>query len=327
MDFPAEPLNVVETSNFREVLKQFDGEGNIINRQTTRFHIDCEICQQFQLLILDETHVGQPVADTHETYAVLPRCGHAFGYDCIKKWISISSESGPRGSTCPACRTPIGCRRCGDDHLPPYAYGNGWTRQEDDIAVRIWWQEDDIEAIRKTLREEEDLCEECLFSDEQSARSSSPDSDASEISPGTYEWDLLYDFREGIVTSHDDRDAPVTVDDDDGDAPGTVDDDYYDNANVGIGFWRRHEAQAAGRLAEDAMSDTAITAERIDLVDPIIGRRIHAAMDRLYRRAMTAMTTSVGRQASQQVQVQQDMPLPPGADDAGTDGDEDGSSE
>ncbi|KAI1492766.1 hypothetical protein F5X96DRAFT_624787 [Biscogniauxia mediterranea] len=40
----------------------------------------------------------------HESYVVLPRCGHAFGAWCLNRYFSTQRTI---TSTCPSCRKPI----------------------------------------------------------------------------------------------------------------------------------------------------------------------------------------------------------------------------
>ncbi|KAI1205394.1 uncharacterized protein F4807DRAFT_471073 [Annulohypoxylon truncatum] len=93
-------IDTVDTSNFIEVLRYFDEDGNIAN-PNTRFDIQCGICREKNLALLNPAF-DKRSRETHETYAVLPNCGHAFGYVCLSSW--IFSNSVP---TCPTCRKRI----------------------------------------------------------------------------------------------------------------------------------------------------------------------------------------------------------------------------
>ncbi|KAI2604679.1 hypothetical protein GGR54DRAFT_652971 [Hypoxylon sp. NC1633] len=90
----------IETNNIHQVLEQFDEDGHIIN-QDTSFQIRCEICKERNLAILN-SKVDKRSVDTHEYYAVLPGCGHIFGYTCVYTWILRAGEP-----TCPYCRTTV----------------------------------------------------------------------------------------------------------------------------------------------------------------------------------------------------------------------------
>ncbi|KAI1465441.1 uncharacterized protein F4812DRAFT_123439 [Daldinia caldariorum] len=94
---------VVETSYSPEVLTNFDEHGHLIN-PATRFSMQCNICHVVNLSFVNHA-VDKKSAATHEPFVVLPRCGHAFGYECILGWVwpSINKEN-PK---CPSCRKEI----------------------------------------------------------------------------------------------------------------------------------------------------------------------------------------------------------------------------
>lgn len=96
----SQDIKIVETANFSEVVKHFDENGKIID-ENTRFKIECSICRD-KILALTNPKFDQRSESTHETYAVLHQCGHAFGYRCLRGW--MNSQHTP---TCPICRQRI----------------------------------------------------------------------------------------------------------------------------------------------------------------------------------------------------------------------------
>ncbi|KAI1345908.1 hypothetical protein F5Y01DRAFT_320310 [Xylaria sp. FL0043] len=78
---PAE--SIVETNNFHEVLQHFNDACELVDK-TTRFTIECQICQCRNLAVTNPES-ETPAEDTHENYIVLPYCGHAFGSHCLQK--------------------------------------------------------------------------------------------------------------------------------------------------------------------------------------------------------------------------------------------------
>ncbi|KAI1399206.1 hypothetical protein F4819DRAFT_428299 [Hypoxylon fuscum] len=93
-------VTTVETNNFNRVLEHFDEGGQIISPDSTRFDIDCPICLERKLFLLN-TNFDQGSPETHESYTVLPKCGHAFGYHCLSSWLGSDND------TCPTCRTKV----------------------------------------------------------------------------------------------------------------------------------------------------------------------------------------------------------------------------
>ncbi|KAI6088162.1 hypothetical protein F4821DRAFT_258332 [Hypoxylon rubiginosum] len=94
------------TSNhFKHILEAFDEEGHLINPET-RFHITCPICDEKDLAILNSGFYKRS-RTTHESYAVLPRCQHAFGHTCLSNWIMRNINTNGQPPLCPSCRTPI----------------------------------------------------------------------------------------------------------------------------------------------------------------------------------------------------------------------------
>ncbi|KAI0975471.1 hypothetical protein F4678DRAFT_485113 [Xylaria arbuscula] len=104
---------IVDTNNFHRVILHFDKVGDLAD-QNSRFAIPCTICDSKDLAIAN-VHLDEVSEDSHERYAVLPRCGHAFGSECVLQWININRERGTR-PTCPTCRSLILCWK---GHLPP----------------------------------------------------------------------------------------------------------------------------------------------------------------------------------------------------------------
>ncbi|KAI0814555.1 hypothetical protein GGR55DRAFT_437384 [Xylaria sp. FL0064] len=104
---PAE--SVVETNNFHEVLQHFNDACELVDK-TTRFAIECQICQCRNLAVTNPES-ETPAEDRYENYIVLPYCGHAFGSHCLQKWIKYQKAQTQANPTCPSCRAHIGCER------------------------------------------------------------------------------------------------------------------------------------------------------------------------------------------------------------------------
>ncbi|KAI1132697.1 hypothetical protein F5Y10DRAFT_292397 [Nemania abortiva] len=100
----SEPALTIETSNFRQVLLQFDDDGNFIGNKNTRFSIPCDICRS------ENIGPGNPLLDEPETvpYTVL-RCGHAFGQQCLSEWYAAQEDRSDL--KCPTCRASVYCQR------------------------------------------------------------------------------------------------------------------------------------------------------------------------------------------------------------------------
>ncbi|KAI1408984.1 hypothetical protein F5Y13DRAFT_203971 [Hypoxylon sp. FL1857] len=98
-----EQVTTVTTSNFLQVLEHFDQEGHIIN-ENTRFDIQCNVCYGKNLAVINPIF-DKKSRDTHESYAVLPMCGHAFGYTCLFNW--LKRDFNLDNPTCPICRQPV----------------------------------------------------------------------------------------------------------------------------------------------------------------------------------------------------------------------------
>ncbi|KAI8949432.1 hypothetical protein F4801DRAFT_580395 [Xylaria longipes] len=94
---------IVETNNFHQVLEHFNSAGGLKHKET-RLEIECQICLSKNLALVN-LEQEKPVSDTHEQYVILPRCGHAFGHQCLNYWIESQSDW-PR---CPTCREFVYC--------------------------------------------------------------------------------------------------------------------------------------------------------------------------------------------------------------------------
>ncbi|KAI3324783.1 hypothetical protein HD806DRAFT_534245 [Xylariaceae sp. AK1471] len=118
-----EPIVVVETSNFHEVLRHFTMRGNFKDEKRTRLSILCMICLAKNLAIINPGFDKSVNCSTHEFYTVL-RCGHAFGFTCLNKWfVSQSLEN----LKCPICRAAVNCKR---EHLVPLKIRGGTEDME-----------------------------------------------------------------------------------------------------------------------------------------------------------------------------------------------------
>ncbi|KAI0473695.1 hypothetical protein GGR56DRAFT_648618 [Xylariaceae sp. FL0804] len=138
----------VDTNNFNHVLAFFDDEGCLADLARTHISIDCQICLHRKLAVANPQLVPTlDDPDRYETYAVLPRCGHAVGYACLNMWIDTQRRHYRRPPSCPTCRVRIYCDATHRDLLP--LYGSGGRGQ----AVEIM-------AIRRALRQRAE-CEHC----------------------------------------------------------------------------------------------------------------------------------------------------------------------
>ncbi|OTA99409.1 hypothetical protein M426DRAFT_16487 [Hypoxylon sp. CI-4A] len=95
-----ESVPVIDSNNFRQVLQYFDRNGECIN-SNIRFRIPCAICNTKDISLVN-SKFDKISRETHEPYAVLPRCGHAFGYTCLYTWLSNSINL--EMPKCPSCR-------------------------------------------------------------------------------------------------------------------------------------------------------------------------------------------------------------------------------
>lgn len=110
---PDAQVGPVDTNNFNQVLEHFDGEGHII-WPNMRFNIACDICHEKNLALTNPS-LDPRSRETHESYAALPVCGHAFGYTCLlQHMLKDLHLSNP---PCPACSTRIFAR------VPPRVRG------------------------------------------------------------------------------------------------------------------------------------------------------------------------------------------------------------
>lgn len=101
---PNEDTITLTSNNFQRILDEFDEQGHIINSET-RFQITCPICDEKELAILNGKFDKKSRA-SHESYAVLPHCQHAFGHTCVFSWIMSNINDGET-PLCPSCRAPI----------------------------------------------------------------------------------------------------------------------------------------------------------------------------------------------------------------------------
>ncbi|KAI1131774.1 hypothetical protein F5Y10DRAFT_285701 [Nemania abortiva] len=152
-----QPINtatgvIVETNNFHQVIQHFNDAGELTN-MNTRFSIDCQICM-CKNLALTNTLVDVPTNELHEKYAVLPRCGHAFGFQCLGQWIKTQKTQHNFNLKCPSCRSPIACEKRHSAPLKLYGPTRGSTS---DCMEK---QRKDIAAIRATLLDPS--CTRCL---------------------------------------------------------------------------------------------------------------------------------------------------------------------
>ncbi|KAI1739235.1 hypothetical protein F4680DRAFT_449338 [Xylaria scruposa] len=140
----AETIVTVETNDFRRVLDHFDGDGNLIDEARTLLSIPCPICYENDLSLINP-HCEGPPDTTHEPYAVLMRCGHAFGYKCISHWFLVRRLNVLR---CPLCRESVYCER---QHTAPLEMYGGTTDMD--------LQRQQIKKIRELLTNP--ICEGC----------------------------------------------------------------------------------------------------------------------------------------------------------------------
>ncbi|KAI1378702.1 hypothetical protein F4677DRAFT_411717 [Hypoxylon crocopeplum] len=94
-------VTTVESNNFRHVLEYFNEQGHLTNPDTTRLSIPCGICGEKDLALLNGKF-NKRSRETHESFAVLPICGHAFGYNCLFEW--LLKDINKRNPICPFCR-------------------------------------------------------------------------------------------------------------------------------------------------------------------------------------------------------------------------------
>ncbi|KAI0454866.1 hypothetical protein F5B21DRAFT_524244 [Xylaria acuta] len=143
----AEPTVTVQTNNFYRVLDHFNNDGNLIDDKRTHLSILCAICQMNNLSLINR-HFEESGDTTYEHYAVLMRCGHAFGYKCVTNWFLVHRRDELR---CPLCRTPVYCQQ---RHIIPLEVYGGTT----DMDVQC----QQIKEIRQLLNNP--TCEQCSLS-------------------------------------------------------------------------------------------------------------------------------------------------------------------
>ncbi|KAI1650020.1 uncharacterized protein F4817DRAFT_313327 [Daldinia loculata] len=100
---PGQTPVTVDTQYFHEVLTHFNEDGYLTNKNT-RFNIKCYICQVAHLSLVNYDF-DKKSRTTHEPFAVLPRCGHAFGYECISQW--LMKDINVENPKCPTCRADV----------------------------------------------------------------------------------------------------------------------------------------------------------------------------------------------------------------------------
>lgn len=122
----------VDTENFHQVLEHFDDEGHLKDKDNTRIAINCAICKEHDLAILNHDKQERS-RSRHESYAVL-KCGHAFGYVCLHNWLL-------QNKTCPSCRTNPFCSPR-EHFLMSDLYGDAGAKE----------QHEEIQDIRKFLQ-------------------------------------------------------------------------------------------------------------------------------------------------------------------------------
>ncbi|KAI0455276.1 hypothetical protein F5B21DRAFT_523982 [Xylaria acuta] len=127
---------IVDTNNFYKVLSYFNNAGELLE-SNARLQIDCQICMVKRLAIAN-IEIDIPNTDSHETYTVLPMCGHAFGTQCLQQWIRTNNDGYLiiRPASCPTCRAPISCEK---GHASPISEfgstGSKPRRQANDVRV------------------------------------------------------------------------------------------------------------------------------------------------------------------------------------------------
>ncbi|KAI3328038.1 hypothetical protein HD806DRAFT_484814 [Xylariaceae sp. AK1471] len=89
-------------------LPYFSPEGQAL--PIVEFNVECGICEK-------KLAITQPADDSSsssvEAFAILP-CGHSFGHECVRIWLSSESSNG----SCPSCRRSLQFRECGHDLVP-----------------------------------------------------------------------------------------------------------------------------------------------------------------------------------------------------------------
>ncbi|KAI3338278.1 hypothetical protein F4824DRAFT_91585 [Ustulina deusta] len=137
---------IIDTPNFYKVLEHFDDNGNLIDGNS-RISIACSICLVKNLGLFGRQFDESPHA-AYEHYAVLVRCGHAFGYRCLVHWFLIVCKCNEL--KCPICRAPVLCER---KHWEPLEILGGSTA---DRKIQC----DNIKRIREVLKTP--ICKGCM---------------------------------------------------------------------------------------------------------------------------------------------------------------------
>ncbi|KAL7620336.1 hypothetical protein AAE478_009330 [Parahypoxylon ruwenzoriense] len=123
---------VVETNNFIQVLDCFDEDGNLLD-QNTRFKIQCGICTTKNIALVNH-RFDRRSRETHESYTVLPRCGHAFGYTCLYEW--IKTDMNLAMPTCPMCRADVFDSAASPEIFELYGDANSEEQNQEIIDIR-----------------------------------------------------------------------------------------------------------------------------------------------------------------------------------------------
>ncbi|KAI0810184.1 hypothetical protein GGR55DRAFT_678779 [Xylaria sp. FL0064] len=131
----------VDTNNFHRVIPLFDEAGDLVDPKTN-FDIMCDICQDKKLALTNK-QLDENFDDSHEKYALLPRCGHAFGSDCLFEWVHYNNSLHGIDPTCPSCRCPLACPK---GHVS-YLFSLGSTNAEPSR------RSEDIRFVRTALSE------------------------------------------------------------------------------------------------------------------------------------------------------------------------------
>ncbi|KAI0870425.1 hypothetical protein GGS24DRAFT_475350, partial [Hypoxylon argillaceum] len=147
---------IVETNNLHQVIQHFDDSGELIDNKT-RIKIECQICM-CKDLALTNRELDPLDKESHESYAVLPRCGHAFGHSCLQRWIKTQRAQRNYDPKCPSCRTPLLCEKMHALTLTEIGFmGRGSKTQAEDVV-----------GVRNTLQMAD--CSRCLTRREEYER-------------------------------------------------------------------------------------------------------------------------------------------------------------
>ncbi|KAI0480306.1 hypothetical protein GGR56DRAFT_671433 [Xylariaceae sp. FL0804] len=169
-DQSSPPPAPVTTNNFHQILTLFDrSTGRLLDARTT-FEVPCAICHVKNLALLSPSQLGASsnnntvrTRTTHEMYAVVAPCGHAFGYACLRRWFLTQATQENFVLTCPSCRGRPLCRAGrhvdGSADVPdPATYLStldvlrGEANNEEEVA-------EEMQEVRQRL--ERPFCERC----------------------------------------------------------------------------------------------------------------------------------------------------------------------